>query len=152
MNVNQENIIKQLQLENEEVHNLIPIKDVDLIKIKLGKSHRKESDWEIIKDILSSHNVIVAEPEEKDSRVKIVEHIICEEDRYLFVFTNFKDCGEYIKGLNKKMDHQRSSFVWDPCHLMKRLIFQRNIIWICLLMMWVFQIRCAWLIFREKRK
>ena len=84
MNVNQENIIKQLQLENEEVHNLIPIKDVDLIKIKLGKSHRKESDWEIIKDILSSHNVIVAEPEEKDSRVKIVEHIICEEDRYLF--------------------------------------------------------------------
>ena len=110
MNMNQENIIKQLQLENEKEHNMIPLKDVDLIKIKLGKSHRKESDWQIIKDILSSHNVIVAEPDEEDPRVNIVEHIICEDDRYLLVFTNFKDFGEYITGLNRRIGFPQCDF------------------------------------------
>ena len=31
--------------------NLASKEEVSLIKIKLGKSHRKESDWEVIKGI-----------------------------------------------------------------------------------------------------
>ena len=31
---------------------LISEKDVSLIKLKLGKSHRSEADWTVIKDIL----------------------------------------------------------------------------------------------------
>lgn len=87
--------------QNAEEHNLIPQKDVDLIKIKLGKSHRKESDWGVIKDILSSHNVIVAEPAKPDRRVPVKEHIMCE-DGHLVVFTNIEDCNEHIIHLNRK--------------------------------------------------
>lgn len=31
--------------------NLISKEEVSLLKIKLGKSHRKESDWEVVKEI-----------------------------------------------------------------------------------------------------
>ncbi len=86
---------------NAEKHNLISKEDVARIKIKLGKSHRKESDWEIIKDILSSHNVIVAEPAKPDRRVPVKEHILCE-DVNLIVFTNIEDCNEYIINLNRR--------------------------------------------------
>jgi hypothetical protein len=84
-----------------EDHNLIPQKELDLIKIKLGKSHRKESDWAVIKDILASHNVVLAEPVRKDPRLPVVEHILCE-DNALMVFTNLEDCKEHICSLNRK--------------------------------------------------
>ena len=87
--------------ENAEEHNLIPEQDVALIKIKLGKSHRKESDWTVIKDILSAHNVIVAEPDKPDRRLRVKEHILCE-DNALIVFTNIHDCSEHIISLNRR--------------------------------------------------
>ena len=61
---------------NVEEHNLISKEDLDRIKIKLGKSHRKESDWAVIKDILSSHNVIVVEPA-KQIAVYLSKNIFC---------------------------------------------------------------------------
>ena len=88
-------------VHNAEEHNLISKEDVAMIKIKLGKSHRKESDWAVIKDILSSHNVIVAEPVKPDRRVPVKEHILCE-DGALIVFTNIEDCNEHIIHLNRK--------------------------------------------------
>lgn len=84
-----------------EEHNLISKEEVALIKIKLGKSHRKESDWVVIKDILSSHNVIVAEPVKPDRRVPVKKHILCE-DGVLIVFTNVEDCNEHIRHLNRQ--------------------------------------------------
>ena len=75
-------------VHNAEEHNLISKEDVALIKIKLGKSHRKESDWVVIKDILSSHNVIVAEPVKPDRRVSVKEHILCD----FKYFTSVKIC------------------------------------------------------------
>ena len=86
---------------NAEGHNLISQKNVNLIKIKLGKSHRKESDWVVIKEILSSHNVIVAEPVKPDRLVPVKEHILCE-DGSLVVFTNIDDCTEHIIHLNRQ--------------------------------------------------
>ena len=87
--------------KNAEEHNLIPEQDVALIKIKLGKSHRKESDWAVIKNILSAHNVIVAEPAKPDRRLRVKEHILCE-DNALIVFTNIRDCNEHIINLNRR--------------------------------------------------
>ena len=34
--------------------NIISKEDLSLLKIKLGKSHRKESDWAAIKDMLNN--------------------------------------------------------------------------------------------------
>ena len=81
--------------------DLIPKDKVSLIKIKLGKSHRKESDWTVIKDILSAHNLIVCEPKAPDRYLKAVEHILVE-DGNLVVFTNLEDCEEHIKNLNQR--------------------------------------------------
>ena len=75
---------------------MIPKDKVSLINIKLGKSHRKESDWTVIKDILSAHNLIVCEPGVPDRHLKVVEHILVE-DRILVAFTNLEDCEEHIK-------------------------------------------------------
>lgn len=81
--------------------NLIPKDKVSLIKIKLGKSHRKESDWVVIKEILSAYNLIVCEPTDPDRHLKTVEHILVEDD-ILVIFTNFEDCEEHIKKLNRQ--------------------------------------------------
>ena len=43
---------------NAREHNLISPGELSIIKIKLGKSHRKESDWTVIKNILYARNVI----------------------------------------------------------------------------------------------
>ena len=81
--------------------DLIPKDKVSLIKIKLGKSHRKESDWTVIKDILSAHNLIVCEPKAPDRHLKVVEHILVE-DGNMVAFTNLEDCEEHIKNLNQR--------------------------------------------------
>ena len=89
--------------QNSDEHNLVSDKDVGLIKVKLGKQHIKESDWTVIKDILSSHNVIVMEPVKEDPRLPVKDHILCEEGT-LVVFTNMEDCHEHILYLNQR-DH-----------------------------------------------
>ena len=81
--------------------NLIPKDKVSLIKIKLGKSHRKESDWTVIKDILSVHSLIVCEPKAPDRHLKAVEHILVEAGK-LVAFTNLEDCMEHINKLNRR--------------------------------------------------
>ena len=81
--------------------NLIPKDKVSLIKIKLGKGHRKESDWTVIKDILYEHNLIVCEPKARDRHLKAVEHILVEDGK-LVAFTNLGDCEEHIKNLNQR--------------------------------------------------
>lgn len=81
--------------------DLIPKDKVSLIKIKLGKSHRKESDWTVIKDILSAHNLIVCEPKVPDRHLKAIEHILVENGN-LVAFTNLEDCEEHIQNLNQR--------------------------------------------------
>ena len=80
--------------------NLIPKEDVSLIKIKMGKSHRNKKDWETIKEILVSRDILTAEPMRKNRKVASFEHILCEEGA-LVVFTNIDDCQRHIKDLNK---------------------------------------------------
>lgn len=84
---------------NSEEHNLISPGELSTIHIKLGKSHRKESDWTVIKDILFARNVIVMEPVSLDSRLKATDHILCE-NKVLFVFTNLAEARLYIQELN----------------------------------------------------
>ncbi len=88
-----------LHTQFAEEHKLIPLQDVATIKIKLGKSHRKESDWTVIKEILSSHCVITMQPFRPDRRLSVKDHILCEND-YPMVFTNIEDCQRYIRDLN----------------------------------------------------
>ena len=94
--------------EEFEGHNLIPSNDVAQIKIKLGKSHRKESDWEYIKKLLSEHDVLLAAPKKDDYDIEEVEHMSLRGDS-LFVFTNLDDCVRFISEVNfqdGKMDRE----------------------------------------------
>lgn len=72
-----------------------------LIKIKLGKSHRKESDWTIIKDILDAADVLVIEPKDPSFDLMTIDHVLYD-DGELVCFTNLTDCEKYMKGLGRR--------------------------------------------------
>ncbi len=75
--------------------NIATKEEVSLLKIKLGKSHRKESDWEVIKDIFYKRDLITFIPSKKMKGIKIVEELPCEWG-YLIAFSNIDDCTQYI--------------------------------------------------------
>lgn len=75
--------------------NIATKEEVSLIKIKLGKSHRKESDWEAIMDIFYKRNLITFIPSKKMKGIKLVEELPCEWG-YLIAFSNIDDCTQYI--------------------------------------------------------
>ena len=76
--------------------NLISKEEVALLKIKLGKSHRKESDWDVIKEIFWKRNVLTFTPTKRVRGVTNIEKILCEDD-YLVVFSNIDDCTRHIR-------------------------------------------------------
>jgi len=75
--------------------NIATKEEVSLIKIKLGKSHRKESDWEVIKDIFYKRDIITFIPSKKMKGIRRVEGLPCEFG-YLITFSNIDDCMQYI--------------------------------------------------------
>ena len=93
-----ENEMEHKPPEDSFDHNLIPSEKLSLLKIKVGKNHRKESDWDVIKDILSSYRIITIEPATKVIGFRVIEHVLCRGNT-LFVFTNVEDCQEYIKSV-----------------------------------------------------
>lgn len=86
-------------ISNKPEINIISKEDLSLLKIKLGKSHRKESDWAAIKDILISHDVITVNIPKPQRGIKSVNGVLCE-DNSLFVFTNIDDCEKHIQYLH----------------------------------------------------
>ena len=64
--------------------------------MKLGKSHRKESDWEVIKEILGRRNVLTFIPPKRAKGLTTIEKVLCE-DGNLIVFTNMEDCTRHIQ-------------------------------------------------------
>ena len=81
--------------------NLISKEEVALLKIKLGKSHRKESDWDVIKEIFWKRNVLTFTPTKRVRGVTNIEKILCEDD-YLVVFSNIDDCTRHIRELQHR--------------------------------------------------
>ena len=75
--------------------NIATKEEVSLLKIKLGKSHRKESDWEVIKDIFYKRDLITFIPSKKMKGIKLVEELPCGCG-YLIAFSNIDDCTQYI--------------------------------------------------------
>lgn len=66
--------------------------------MKLGKSHRKESDWEVIKEILGRRNVLTFIPPKRAKKLTTIEKVLCENGN-LIVFTNMDDCTRHIQVL-----------------------------------------------------
>lgn len=75
--------------------------EVSLLKMKLGKSHRKEFDWEVIKEILWRRNVLTFIPPKKAKGLTTIEKVLCENGS-LTVFTNLDDCTRHIQILQLK--------------------------------------------------
>lgn len=92
--------MKELEkfVEDKPELNLISKKEVSLLKKKLGKSHRGESDWDIIKNILLEHSVITFTLPKRAKGLKMIEKVLCE-DGALVVFTNLNDCTRHIQEL-----------------------------------------------------
>ena len=76
--------------------NLVSKEEVALLKIKLGKSHRKESDWDVIKEILWNCNVLTFTPTIRVRGITNIGKILCE-DGFLVVFSNIDDCTRYVQ-------------------------------------------------------
>lgn len=76
--------------------NLATKEEISLLKIKLGKSHRKESDWEVIKDIFQKRNLITYNSTKKIKGINVIENVVPSENGYLIVFTNIDDCIQYV--------------------------------------------------------
>ncbi|MDE6219147.1 MAG: hypothetical protein K2G51_01710 [Lachnospiraceae bacterium] len=81
--------------------NLISKEEVSLLKMKLGKSHRKESDWEVIKEILGRRSVLTFILPKRVKGLTTIEKVLCE-DGNLIVFTNIDDCTRHIQVLQFK--------------------------------------------------
>ena len=81
--------------------NLVSKEEVALLKIKLGKSHRKESDWDIIKEIFWKRNVLTFTPTKRARKVTNIEKILCE-DGFLVVFSNIDDCTRHIREMQHR--------------------------------------------------
>ena len=81
--------------------NLASKEEVSLMKIKLGKSHRKESDWEVIQEILWRRNVLTFIPPKKVKGLTTIENVLCENGN-LTVFTNLDDCTRHIQVVQLK--------------------------------------------------
>ena len=81
--------------------NLISKEEASLLKMKLGKSHRKESDWEVIKEILGRRNLLTFIPPKRAKGLTTIEKVLCENGN-LMVFTNMDDCTRHIQVLQFK--------------------------------------------------
>ncbi|MBD5526473.1 MAG: hypothetical protein HDR04_19150 [Lachnospiraceae bacterium] len=81
--------------------NLVSQEEVALLKIKLGKSHRKESDWDVIKEIFWKRNVLTFTPTKRAREVTNIEKILCE-DGFLVVFSNIDDCTRHIREMQHR--------------------------------------------------
>ena len=86
--------------------NLISEEELSLLKMKLGKGHRKESDWEVIKDILGRRNVITFIPPKRAKGITTIEKVLCENGN-LIVFTNMEDCTRHIQVVQFKGKFRR---------------------------------------------
>lgn len=91
-------------------HNLIPEDKLGILRIKVNKSHRKESDWEAIKDILNAYCLVTAEPMARIPGVRAIDHVLCRNEA-LVVFTNVSDCQEYAKMITKTVGHKGRFFM-----------------------------------------
>ena len=81
--------------------NLVSKEEVALLKIKLGKSHRKESDWDAIKEIFWKRNVLTFTPTKRVKGVTNIEKILCEYG-FLVVFSNIDDCTRHIREMQHR--------------------------------------------------
>ena len=86
--------------EKDFDHNLIPEDKLGILRIKVNKSHRKESDWDVIKEILNTYRIVTVEPMARIPGIWVIDHVLCRNGN-LVVFTNASDCQEYVKAIAK---------------------------------------------------
>lgn len=86
--------------EEDFDHNLIPEDKLAILNIKVNKAHRKESDWDVIKDILKEYRIITTETMTNVPGIRVIDHVLCRNGA-LFVFSNAEDCKDYINSIAK---------------------------------------------------
>ena len=105
---------KRKLAENPDIHLISEEQTATLEKL-LGKPHRSEDDWDVIKDILYSIHVVTATPIQKRSKIKSVDHILCEKGD-LLVYTTMEKCQKNMQKLFKKDSKLRfCQYTFLPC-------------------------------------
>ena len=99
---------------NPDIHMITQEQATTLEKL-MGQPRRSDAEWDVIKDILFSIHVVTATPIQKGSKVKSVNHILCE-DGELLVYTTMEKCEEHIQKLFKQDSRMRfCQYTFLPC-------------------------------------
>ena len=80
--------------------NLVSQEEVALLKIKLGKSHRKEADWDVIKEIFWKRNVLTYTPTKRTRKVTNIEKYFVR--MVSLFFSNIDDCTRHIREMQHR--------------------------------------------------
>lgn len=95
--------MQKLSDETISQYNLLSDEEVSILKIKTGKNHRTEKDWNVIKDLLSEKSVITMNSMNKKLfRKTSIENIFTNQG-FLLVFSNIDDCINYVKWFNQQI-------------------------------------------------
>lgn len=97
---------KEIQRFTDEAisqYNLLSDEEVATLKIKVGKSHRSEKDWDVIKKLITDKAVITMNSmDRKLYRKTSIENVFTDKG-FLIVFSNINDCANYIRWFNQQM-------------------------------------------------
>ena len=77
----------RIALSKEEISNL---------RIKIGKSHRTEKDWAVIKELFEDRVVFTANPADVKMAKKCCVEGVLKDEGALVVFTSVAACTDYL--------------------------------------------------------
>ena len=83
------------KLHNDPRLNLIPEEDLATLERLNNQLHRSAEDWNVIMDILLDRCVFTIIPMIATEEAKVVGNVLCH-DGYLYVFTTYEKCQEYM--------------------------------------------------------
>lgn len=79
--------------------NFMPLteREISLLRIKIGKSHRTEKDWAYIRELLRDKVVFTAEPMHENFKKMCSVEGILKDNRNLLIFSTMELCGDYLE-------------------------------------------------------
>ena len=103
------------ELANNPNIHMITQEQAATLERLMGQPRRSDAEWDVIKDILYDIHVVTATPIQKGTKVKSVNHILCE-DGDLLVYTTMEKCQEHMQKLFQKDSRLRfCEYTFLPC-------------------------------------
>ena len=95
----------EAHLKDHPEIRLLTEEELSNLRIKNGKSHKKEKDWAEITALLKESFLLVCQPTAENRYVKTVDHLM-EFGGNLLAFTNLQDMLHYLQNLGAFLEEQ----------------------------------------------